>query len=231
MAKESNNFQPLNSSSLRKQTEQRVRTAILNGSFSSGERIVESTIAEHLGISRAPVREALSALEREGLVIQIPRRGYFVVEFSPKDIEEIYSLRLILEMGALPRVIEYLADDDIVEMQQVIEAFAKAVREGRDQSENVDLDLSIHDLICLKANHGRLYSAWQSMRSQTWLLIGLTSKTEYDYPDQPVEFHQQILDAIVNKNLQLAESLLREHIVDAQQRALASLKVSEETAV
>ena len=226
MSNESNSFQPLNNFSLREQTERRVRDAILSGSFSSGERIVESAIAEQLGISRAPVREALSALEREGLIIQIPRRGYFVVEFTSKDIEEIYSLRLILEIGALPRVIEHLTDDDIAELQQVIGAFGKAVREGRDHSEIVDLDLSFHDLICQKAKHGRLHSVWHSMRLQTWLLIGLTSKTEYDYPDQPVEFHQRILDAIVDKDLHEAESLLREHILDAQQRALAAYKVT-----
>lgn len=225
MSNQSNNFQRLNNFSLREQTEKSLRDAIISGSFSSGERIVESTIAEQLGISRAPVREALFALEREGLINQIPRRGYFVVEFTAKDIEDIYSLRSILEIGALPRVIEYLNDEDIAEMQQVIGSFGKAVREGRDQSEIVDLDLSFHDLICQKAKHGRLHSAWHSMRLQTWLLIGMTSKTEYDYPDQPVEFHQRILDAIVEKDLQGAEALLREHILDAQQRALAAYRL------
>ena len=230
MTEISKGFQPLDSFSLRDQIEQRVREAILSGSLRSGERVVESTVAEQMGVSRAPVREALSALEREGLIILSPRRGYSVVEFTPKDIEEIYDLRLILEIGALPRVIEFLTDEGINKLQQIVDSFGKAVREGRERSEIVNLDLSFHDLICQKANNTRLHSAWRSMHLQTWLLMSRTSKTKYDYPDQPVEFHQRILDAIVDKDLNTAEALLHEHILDAQQRALTSLRVGNDAA-
>ena len=93
-------LQPLNVQNLRGHIQEKLCTAILNGIFKPGERLVESAIAEQLGVSRAPVREVLSALEREGLVITIPRRGNFVVDFTDKDIEEIYSLRTLLEIGA-----------------------------------------------------------------------------------------------------------------------------------
>jgi DNA-binding GntR family transcriptional regulator len=200
----------------------------LSGSLRPGEHLVETNIAEQLGVSRAPVREALSALEREGIIFYLPRRGYFVIEFTPKDIEEIYSLRLMLEIGALRRAIQLLSQAEIDEMQSVVDALGEAVRHGRDQNEVTTLDLSFHDLIVRKADHGRLYSAWNSMRLQTWLLIGLTSKTEYDYPEQPKEFHQTILDAILAKDLERAETVLREHILDAQTRAQYALKAYDE---
>ncbi len=227
----SENFQPLGNSSLREQIEQRVRDAILDGDLRTGERIVESTLAEQLGVSRAPVREALSALERDGLITLIPRRGYFVAEFSPSDIEEVYGLRSILEVGALPLVIENLSSTDVAEFQALIDAFAQAVQAGQMRSEIVNLDLAFHGLICRKANNSRLFSAWRSMRLQTGMLIGLTSQTKYDYPEQPVELHQCILDAIVERDLEAASSLLHAHISDAKMRALASLNVVDGIAV
>lgn len=231
MAITSENFQPLGNSSLREQIEQRVREAILDGDLGIGEHIVESTLAEQLGVSRAPVREALSALERDGLITLIPRRGYFVAEFSPSDIEEVYDLRAILELGALPFVIEQLTSEDIADFQALIDVFDQAVKTGQMRSEIVNIDLSFHGLICRKANNSRLFSAWRSMRLQTGMLIGLTSQTKYDYPEQPVEFHQRILDAIIDKDLDLATSLLREHISDAKLRALASLNIVDSAAV
>lgn len=231
MAITSENFQPLGNSSLREQIEQRVREAILDGDLGIGEHIVESTLAEQLGVSRAPVREALSALERDGLITLIPRRGYFVAEFSPSDIEEVYDLRTILELGALPFVIEQLTSEDIADFQALIDVFDQAVKTGQMRSEIVNIDLSFHGLICRKANNSRLFSAWRSMRLQTGMLIGLTSQTKYDYPEQPVEFHQRILDAIIDKDLDLATSLLREHISDAKLRALASLNIVDSAAV
>jgi len=230
MASSTNNFHPIDSSSLREQIEQQVRSAILNGSFGPGEHLVETTIAEQLGVSRAPVREALSALEREGVILYVPRKGYFVVDFTAKDIEEIYSLRLMLEIGALRRSIHRFSNSAIAELQQFVDALGEAVRKGRAQNEVATLDLAFHELICQQADHSRLYSVWNSMRMQTWLLIGLTSKTEYDYPDQPKEFHQNILDAILDQDLDRAEALLRSHILDAQQRALAAMQAERKDA-
>jgi DNA-binding GntR family transcriptional regulator len=221
-------FEPIDTSNLREHIEERIRNAILYGALRSGEHIVESALAEQLRVSRAPVREALSALERDGLITLIPRRGYFVVEFSPSDIEEVYGLRSILETGALPRVIESLTPEDIADFQLVIDQFSQAVQDGQARSKIVNLDFEFHGLICRKANNGRLFSTWQSMRHQTWLLMGVTSQTEYDYLEQPVVLHQRILNAIGYKDTELAVSLLREHILDGQKRALASLKTADE---
>lgn len=226
MNRSASNFHPIDSASLREQIEQQIRTAILNGSFGPGEHLVETTIAEELGVSRAPVREALSALEREGVILYVPRKGYFVVDFTAKDIEEIYSLRLMLEIGALRRSIHRFSRSAIDEMQQIVDDLGEAVRDGRSQNEVATLDLAFHELICQQGDHSRLYSAWNSMRLQTWLLIGLTSKTEYDHPEQPREFHQEILDAILDQDLDRAESLLRSHILDAQERALVAMKAA-----
>ena len=106
MSSQAPQLQPLNVLNLRQHINQRIRDAILDGTYKPGQRLVETFIAEQLDVSRAPVREALSALEQEGVVIHVPRRGYLVVDFTDKDIEEVYSLRLLLEVGALERVVK-----------------------------------------------------------------------------------------------------------------------------
>ena len=98
-------MRPITAVNLRNHIEEEIRRAILQGRFKPGESLVESTIAAEIGVSRAPVREVLSALERVGLVVNIPRRGSFVIDFTPKDIEEIYTLRLLLEVDAIHRAV------------------------------------------------------------------------------------------------------------------------------
>jgi DNA-binding GntR family transcriptional regulator len=218
------NLKPITSAGLRDQIEDQVTSAILNGVLKPGEHLVESTIAERLQVSRAPVREALSALEREGIIVNVPRRGYFVMEFTPKDIEEIYSLRLLLEIGALRRAIDRFTDADIGKMQEIVDSLGTAVEEEWEQASISSLDLSFHELICQTADHLRLFSVWNRMRMQTWMLIGMTSRTHQDHPHKPKQFHQEILDAILEKDLKRAEALLSDHLIDAQQRALRVLE-------
>ena len=216
-------LRPLDAINLRGRVEDKLRGAILGGAFGLGERLVESTIAAQLGVSRAPVREALSALEREGLVTKVPNRGHFVLDLAEKDVEEIYSLRLLLEAEALRRAIRGFTAADVATMQRIVDDLGEAVLVQRDSEVAETLDFSFHDLICRAADHGRLYSAWNSMRLQTRLLIRLSSRTSFDYPDQPKDFHQSVLDAIAAGDVARAEARLRRHILDAERRARKAL--------
>lgn len=209
----------LNVVNLRDHIKRQVCDAILNGSFKPGARLIEATIADQLGVSRAPVREALVALEREGIVASLPRRGYFVIDFTDKDIEEIYSLRLLLEREAMRRAIGKFTQHDMEEMQAIVDQLGDQARQRPAASSMIQLDLTFHARLCRVADHSRLYSTWDSMRLQTWLLIGLTSRTHFDYPNQPREFHQRILDAIIDEDLPRAEAALSVHLIDAEQRA------------
>lgn len=218
-------LRPLNIPSLRDHIEHEVLSAILSGRFALGERLVESALAEQLAVSRAPVREALAALERQGIVVSIPRRGYFVADFTDKDVEEIYSLRLLLEIEALRRAMDRFTDEQKEELRRIVTQLGSAIGEGGNSDKTIALDFSFHKLIVRAADHSRLYAAWNSMRLQTWLLIGLTSKTHYEFPDQSKQVHERILNAILASDLDSAETALREHIVDARQRAMTVLRL------
>jgi DNA-binding GntR family transcriptional regulator len=216
-------LKPLNVSSLGTQIVEHVRDAIFSGAFKRGQRLAEMVIAERLKVSRAPIREALSALECEGLVVNIPRRGGFVVDFSDKDIEEIYSLRGFLELGALRRAIGRFSADDLERLQELVDHLGTMVENGGGAADTLRLDLVFHETIVRVADHGRMYSVWNSMRWQTQLLIGLTSKTHSNHPEEPREVHQSILNAICNQDRGAAETILQEHIPDAQPRAMAAM--------
>ena len=221
-------LQPLHVLNLSEHIEEQILKAILNGVFRPGDRLVETSIAEQLEVSRAPVREALAGLEREGIVVNTPRKGYSVVDFTDKDIDEIYSLRLLLELGALKRAMPRLTEKDVTAMQSVLDKLGELARRGPRPEEIVALDMSFHELICRAADHNRLFSVWNSMRLQTEILVSLTVTTHYDHPEQPRELHQTILDALCErgeKGLKSAEVRLIDHIQDAEQRARRALKV------
>jgi DNA-binding GntR family transcriptional regulator len=216
-------LQPLDVPSLREHIKRQVRDAISNGTLKPGDRIVESVVADQLNVSRAPVREALSLLERDGIVVSHPRRGYYVTDFTDKDIDEIYSFRILLEVAALRLAMDRFTADDLVQLQRIVDNLGEAIRRGDEFDKIVALDFLFHEMICRCADHSRFFSAWNRMRWQTRMLIGITTKTHSNFFDQPNTLHQQILDAMVSKDFAQAEHVLTAHLVDAQQRARRAL--------
>jgi len=214
---------PIISSNLREQIENEVRSAIIKGRYQPGDRLIESAIANEMGVSRAPVREVFSALEREGLVVNIPRHGNFVVEFTHKDIEEIYSLRLLLEVGAVKQSVDRYTQFDLDHLQRLINDLDNAMVRQDDTESIADLDMCFHEYLCSLANHSRIFSIWKGIRLQTQLLINVTSKTHFHYPHEPAQWHQMILDAIKSKNMIILERKISEHILDGQNRAMKAL--------
>ncbi|MFV9504480.1 MAG: GntR family transcriptional regulator [Oscillochloridaceae bacterium umkhey_bin13] len=226
MPETASRFSPIDVPNLRSHIEQHIRTAIITGMIKPGERLIEATIAEELGVSRSPVREALSALEREGLMVNLPRRGYHVIDFTDRDIDEIYSLRLLLEREAMRRAIERMSPQQAKLLQAIVDQIGEVAHLPEMRSQLVTLDLSFHDHICQIADHSRLYFAWNSMRLQTAMLISLTSLTHTNYPDQHQEIHQRILDAMRAQEFGQADLLLSEHIREAERRAHLALHAS-----
>src|SRR5438067_9851156 len=90
-----------------------LRRAIVAGEYRPGQRVLQEEIADRLGVSLAPVREALRALEQEGQVVYRPRRGYFITELRVEDLQEIYALRRLLEERAVRGTLPTLDDDAI----------------------------------------------------------------------------------------------------------------------
>ncbi len=103
-----------------------VRAAILAGVLSPGARLRQEELAERFGTSRIPVREALRALEYEGLVTSEPHRGFTVTELDADDVEEVYDLRIVLESHAVRVALPLLTDEDLEELEQLYQAMTSA---------------------------------------------------------------------------------------------------------
>lgn len=218
----------LNALNLRDRVERELRAAILTGVFQPGQKLVEYDIAEQLEVSRAPVREALTALQKDGLVVDIFRRGYFVPVFTESDIHEIYEVRMLLEIGGLRMAYPNLTDVEFDHLQEIIDTLGDYLTNSEKKSEVPDVDIAFHEYLMSLANNRRLFSVWKSMKTQSQLLIGITSRTDYEYMEEPKTIHQNLLNAIRYKDLADAEKALEHHLLDAKERAINNLMKKKE---
>jgi len=205
-------FKQVPHKSLREVALSAIRQAISGGDLKPGQRLVESDIAEQMGISRAPVREALRQLETEGLVVSEPHRGTFVAEVSATDLWEIYTLRAAVESLAVRVVTEKAAAETLAQLQQAVADMAQAAREG-DLSRLAALDMAFHETLCRASGHSRLLAAWLSMIAQIRIFIDLTS-TLYLPADEVVDLHTEVVEHIKNGRAEEAGQALARHILD-----------------
>jgi DNA-binding GntR family transcriptional regulator len=187
-----------------------IRSAIERGLLKPGTRIIESQLSKELGMSRFPIREALCYLEKEGLVETIPFKGVSVSQITPKDIEDLMSVRCALEELAIQLTINRLNSNKINILRSTMDRMEKAL--GTNNKEEIlNADLKFHQSICEFAENGRLLKAWLPLASQ----IRVCLKMEYPLFQTAREFvdtHTPILEAIVKKDKGRAVLLVREHI-------------------
>ena len=200
----------------------RLRLAILNGYFAPGERLGEELLARSMGVSRGPVREALARLERQGLVVIRRNRGAFVAQLSREDLDEVHTLRVILERLAVQRALHHATDEGLAEMQRVVDAMAAAAERGISEQEAAELDVRFHDLIYQASNHRRLYECWANLRPQIHIVLLSRNVAHEDFRDYLVGSHRAILDAIRDRDEARAVAELDDHLQGSYERVVVS---------
>lgn len=156
-----------------------LRAAILDGSVPPGGQLREAHIAADLGISRSPLREALTKLEEEGLVEKIPFRGAFVVEVSSRDVAEIASIRLRVEPLAGELSMEVLRGRERSTLLETIEDLNRATEES-DIPASIDAHLRFHRLFYDFSGHRILQNLWNGWESKLRLYLAVDHRS---YPD------------------------------------------------
>jgi DNA-binding GntR family transcriptional regulator len=182
-----------------------LRNQILNGEYKPNERLVQASIAEQLGVSRMPIREALKKLEAEGLVSIEPHRGAVVNSVSIEDIKEIYALRSELEKMAASLSVSRLTELDIKELQHKF----KEMGEADNVDDFVAANIEFHRLIIKRCPWKRLLSFIDTLWN------GFPQHTPHLLPKQMEksnEEHKEILNAITKKDSEKASILLAMHI-------------------
>lgn len=202
-----------------------LRQAIVDGVFKPGERLMEIQLAEDMGVSRTPVREAIRKLELEGFVALVPRRGTYVADVSVRDITDVYEIRIALEVLAAGLSAERISNDDLEKLKKLIEEIEYQVNNGGEMEKIVELDAAFHDVLYQASHNQRLVAIISNLRDQFTRLRMRSMK----YPGRlknTVSEHKQLVEAISARSVERAQDTARMHLENAEQILLASVKES-----
>ncbi|MBP2662201.1 MAG: rspR 3 [Firmicutes bacterium] len=206
---------------LREVVAETLREAIVNGTLNPGERLMEIQLAEELGVSRTPVREAIRKLELEGFVIMIPRRGTYVADLSIKDINEVFEIRTALDILAAGLAVERITEDELEQLERLLVEIGKLI-EGDDIDKIVEVDSQFHDVLYKASRNDRLVGIINNLREQ----ITRFRSISIQYPGRmkvSIEEHRQLVEAIADRNTELAQQIAREHMENSEQTLLQEL--------
>jgi DNA-binding GntR family transcriptional regulator len=215
---------PLTSHSLVDQLVERLESAIMNGELPPGHRLSEQTLAESLGVSRSPLREAIRQLEGRRLVERVPNVGARVTMTIGRDLEEILVIRESLEALAARLTAANISDQELVELEELLEvrgdrklSDARALYDGYD----------FHVQIIMACGNKKLIDM---LRGDLYYLLRVHRYRSSSTPERskaaPLE-HRKILEALKARDSGLAETLMREHLINAHEsirRELANAK-------
>lgn len=199
-----------------------LKGAILKRRLALGSKLDEVKLAEELGVSRTPVREAFQRLSAEGLIVLIPHRGAFVIQLTRRDLEELYEMREALEGQAARLAATRATPAMVVKLGEIIAAYRTAVLENWRRS-IILLDSRFHETVARASRNRRLMEAIRSLREQLRILR-ITSVAIPGRPGRSLEEMSALLEAIRGRDPDLAEERMRAHIRSVRDDVLRTWK-------
>lgn len=199
-----------------------LREAIFNGVFKPRERLMEIQLADELGVSRTPVREALRKLELEGFIVMIPRKGAYIADFSLKDIEDVFEVRIALEGLAAGLSADRATEEELEILERLTAEKAEAISAGNIEK-LIDVDTKFHETIYQASRNERLTAIISNLREQ----IQRYRTTSLQYPGRmqaSLEEHRALVEAIQARDAATARQLAQEHIENAENSLIEAIK-------
>lgn len=195
---------------LRDRIFEKLQQTIFSGKFKSGERITEKEIAEKLRVSRTPVREALYRLASIGMIKIIPHRGFMIGRWSAEEIKDVMEIRVALEMLAVRLTIQRISPKEIDELKILLIEMEEVVKK-EDIMRASHLNTLFHDKIIIASKNKELSQAIEPLKNKIYhfRIISISSPNRLK---ESFEEHKKILDAIINKDIELAQGLISQHI-------------------
>jgi DNA-binding GntR family transcriptional regulator len=190
-----------------------LRAAILDGTVPPGGQLRERDIATDLGISRSPLREALTRLEEEGLIVKFPFRGAFVVEVSAREVAEIASIRLLVEPYAGELALETLRGPERPRLTQTVEELRQAT-DKNDIPASIDAHLQFHRLFYDFSGHGVLRGLWNGWETKLRLYLAVDHRSYSDLHDIAVE-HERLAAVALEGDMDVFRRELAQHFQSA----------------
>ncbi len=194
-----------------------LRQAILTGELKPGERLMEIHLANRLGVSRTPIREAIRKLELEGLVTMIPRRGAEVAQITEKSMNDVLEVRRALDALCVELACERITQEKLEELKAACDGFEKAVK-TKDVKKIAQADVALHDIIVEATGNQRLIQMVNNLSEQMYRYRFEYIKDSEQH-ENLVEEHRIIYESLVKKDKETASSAAKLHI-DNQKKAI-----------
>lgn len=191
-----------------------LRDLIVFGELGPNERLVTSTLGNRFGVSNGPVRTALLQLERVGLVVSAPRRGYAVVTLSPDDVIELYTVRAALETLAVRCARADGVRSTLPILRDSLDRLERAL-DAEDRTAAAEYDLEFHRRLCGMSRNGRLLQAWGGLVEQVRLVIATVHRSDPSVAAKSGE-HRAVLDALEDGDQGAAAEALTRHLAASQ---------------
>lgn len=197
-----------------------LRERILKGALKPGERLMEIHLANQLGVSRTPIREAIRMLELEGLVKMVPRKGAQVAKISREDLQDVLEVRKALDTLAVKLACERITEDEITKLKMAEEEFERVLKVG-DTTQIAEADVAFHDVIQVASKNKRLKSMISNLAERIYRYRFEYIKQQSDGGKTLVMEHREIIRCIEEKEVDEAIKAIELHI-DNQESSIAT---------
>ena len=198
-----------------------IKEYILEGRLDENDRLTEEALANQLGISKSPIREALNRLESEGFIRIAPRRGAYLRQFSPDEMEQLYDVREALEVHVTRTA--HVTPALLNELDKSVKR-SRALLKANDKAKYIEEDVRFHGLLADATNNRELCRVLQNVQNRIWL----SRRKTYDLSSSVApDFHQSIVDALRKNDREEAQSAMRRHITNVRQRLVAFLAAQQ----
>ena len=210
---------------LREQIVDSVKESISTGKLMPGEKLCETKLAEDLGISRTPLREAIQTLEAEGFLKVMPRKGAVVSDFSKKDIRDIYEIKATLEGLAARLATDHISDEDIKHLKEINEKLKSMTLHNKSSVNHFfKVHEKFHDIFLKACNNGRLYQL-NCQLMEPFKRFRLASLAIPGRFKGAISTHEEIIEAFKSRDAAKVESLVIKNVRDGGAALLEKLNM------
>ncbi len=202
-----------------------LRESIVTQAFPPGQRLNVKDLAEKLGVSMTPVKEAINRLATEGLVEILPRSGTFVTEVAAQDVIETFELRAALECLAAEKALERMTPEDVARLKDLVKEMDKSASTEKERATHDRKNVEFHNLIIELSGNRKLMEIYRSLNAHIKIARIHYSRTGWaERLKTEQEEHKRILRAFETRNRETAVKHLRQHIERGAQCLIEDLK-------
>ena len=202
-----------------------LRQAILTGELKPGERLMEIHLANRLGVSRTPIREAIRKLELEGLVTMIPRRGAEVAQITEKSMKDVLEVRRTLDALSAELACERISSEEEEALKKACQNFEEAVK-TKDAKIIAKADVALHDIIAAATGNQRLIQLINNLAEQMYRYRFEYIKDASQH-ERIIKEHRIIYESIVKKDKVAASEMAKLHIDNQEKAVIARIRMEQ----